>query len=183
MAQQSETPAPLGALSFPPRTQRAMAKIASLACDAVIFDLEDAVAPEAKAAARENLRSYFGAARRPGGPECVIRINPLASEWGAEDLLAGRALRARRASCCPRWTRRATSWKPATCSTTNDAPDELRLWAMIETPKAMLNIGAIAELGRDPAVAARLFRCRTPTIWSRKPASWRRRTAAISCPG
>ena len=31
------------------------------------------------------------------------------------------------------------------------APEDLRLWAMIETPKAMLNIGAIAELGRDPA--------------------------------
>ena len=33
----------------------------------------------------------------------------------------------------------------------NDAPDTLRLWAMIETPRALLNIGAIAELGRDPA--------------------------------
>ncbi len=72
--------------------ERGGAKRASRECEAGVFGLGDAVAPEAKADARENLRGFF-AARGEGGPECVIRINPLASEWGTEDLLAARACR------------------------------------------------------------------------------------------
>ena len=104
-------------LYVPASNERALAKIASLACDAVILDLEDAVAPAEKAAAREKL-SAFMKQRAAGGPEIIIRINPVASEWGADDLLLAGTLAARRASCCPRSTRRATYSKPATCSTT-----------------------------------------------------------------
>src|SRR5262245_50074195 len=74
-------------LFMPASNEKAIAKIPSLACDTVIFDLEDAVAPDAKAQARERLRAWF-AARRKDGPECVIRVNPLASEWGPEDVAA-----------------------------------------------------------------------------------------------
>ena len=79
-------------LFVPASNEKAIAKLPSLACDAVIFDLEDAVAPEAKMSARERLKAWF-AARPKDGPECVIRINPLASEWGADD--RGRCMRLR----------------------------------------------------------------------------------------
>ena len=87
-------------LFVPASNENAIAKIASLDCDAVIFDLEDAVAPEAKAGARQNLRAYFDARRR-GGPEYIIRVNALASEWGIDDL-ARPAPANRTRSCCPR---------------------------------------------------------------------------------
>src|SRR5690242_13893903 len=74
-------------LFMPASNEKAIAKLPSLACDAVIFDLEDSVAPEVKAQARERLKAWF-AVRPKGGPECVIRVNPLASEWGADDLAA-----------------------------------------------------------------------------------------------
>ena len=137
-------------LYVPASNERALAKIASLACDAVIVDLEDAVAPADKAAARERLAAFMK--QRPGRrAEIIVRINPLASEWGPDDLLARQRAASPTASCCPRSIRRATYWKPAMCSTTISPPDAVRIWAMIETPKAMLNFGAIAELGRDPA--------------------------------
>ncbi len=69
-----------------------MAQIAQLPADAVIIDLEDAVAPADKIAAREKLPAIF--ASRPAanilGHRCemVVRVNALASEWGSDDLLA-----------------------------------------------------------------------------------------------
>ena len=136
-------------LFVPASNEKALAKIASLDCDAVILDLEDAVAPAAKDAARENLRRYFGS-RPSSGKEHAIRINPLASEWGTEDLLAARA-------CRPDAILLSKVETPRDIHEADDALDEmdagphLLLWAMIETPKAMLNLGALAELGRDPA--------------------------------
>ena len=136
-------------LYVPASNERALAKFASLDADTVVFDLEDAVVPEAKAAARERLGAIFSA-RQPGGPELVVRVNAASTDWCADDLAA------------------ACQWEPdgvllPKVDTPRDlleagvvlddgfAPDTVRLWAMIETPKALLNIGAIAELGRDPA--------------------------------
>jgi citrate lyase subunit beta/citryl-CoA lyase len=74
-------------LYVPASNARAVAKIPSLACDAVILDLEDSVAPADKVPARESLAAIF--ANRPAGPrEIIIRVNPLAGEWGSDDLLA-----------------------------------------------------------------------------------------------
>lgn len=142
-------------LFVPASNEKALAKIASLDCDAVILDLEDAVAPETKAEARENLRRYF-ASRLPGGKEHVIRINPLASEWGTEDLLAARA-------CRPDAILLPKVDTPRDIHDADDALDEmdagphLRLWVMIETAKAMLNLGVLAELGRDRAARLSCF--------------------------
>ena len=73
-------------LYVPASNERALAKIASLACDAVILDLEDAVAPAEKVTARERLAAFMK--QRPaGGPEIIIRINQMTSEWGPDDLL------------------------------------------------------------------------------------------------
>jgi len=142
-------------LYVPASNEKAIAKVPSLGCDAVIFDLEDAVAPEEKPAARERLRGWFK--NRPAGsPECVIRINPLASEWGTEDLLAARA-------CVPDAILVPKINTPRDIHDLDDvldeidAPPEVKLWIMIETPKAMLNIGALAEFGRDPAARLACF--------------------------
>ncbi|TIO06547.1 CoA ester lyase [Mesorhizobium sp.] len=136
-------------LYAPASNDKALAKLASLACDAVIIDLEDAVAPADKISARERLTDIF--AKRPGRRcEMVVRINPLSSEWGADDLLAA-------ASCEPDAILLPKVDTPRNVLEAGDvlddnlAPDAVKLWAMIETPKALLNIGPIAELGRDPA--------------------------------
>lgn len=136
-------------LYVPASNDRALAKIASLSCDAVIIDLEDAVTAADKRAARERLASIF-AARPAGRREMVVRINPLSSEWGAGDLAAAGA-------CAPDGILLPKVDTPRDVLEAGDAlddafvPDETRIWAMIETPKALLNVGAIAELGRDPA--------------------------------
>lgn len=142
-------------LYVPASNEKAIAKLPSLACDTVIFDLEDAVAPDAKASARERLRRWFKA-RPAGGPECVIRINPLASEWGTEDLLAARA-------CVPDAILVPKIDTPRDIHDLDDvldeidAPSQVKLWIMIETPKAVLNLGALAEFGRDPAARLACF--------------------------
>ena len=79
-------------LYVPASNAKALAKLPELACDAVIFDLEDAVAPSEKDAAREALRDHF-TTNLIARQERIIRINPLASEWGTEDLLAACACR------------------------------------------------------------------------------------------
>ncbi|CAN7237341.1 HpcH/HpaI aldolase/citrate lyase family protein [Mesorhizobium sp. LjRoot246] len=136
-------------LYIPASNDKALAKIAQLACDAIIIDLEDAVAPADKITAREKLASIF--ANRPNERcEMVVRINALASDWGAHDLLAA-------ASCEPDGILLPKVDTPRDLLEAGDVlddnftPDNVKLWAMIETPKALLNIGAIAELGRDPA--------------------------------
>jgi citrate lyase subunit beta / citryl-CoA lyase len=136
-------------LYVPATNEKALAKIASLACDAVIIDLEDAVAPADKIAARQKLAGIF--ANRPSvGREMIIRINALSSEWAADDLAAATA-------CKPDGILLPKVDTPRDILEAGDvldddlAPDGLKLWAMIETPKALLNIGAMAELGRDKA--------------------------------
>jgi citrate lyase subunit beta/citryl-CoA lyase len=142
-------------LYVPADKERALAKIASLDCDAVILDLEDAVAPENKSVARETMRRFL-AGNRPQQCEIVVRINPLASEWGTEDLLAARAIRPD-AILLPKVD------GPRDVLDANDALDQtdaqsgLALWAMIETPKALLNLGAIAELGMNPSARLACF--------------------------
>lgn len=134
-------------LYVPASNEKALAKIASLDADAIVFDLEDSVAPEAKADARERLREFLRT-NRPQGKEIVIRINPLASEWGAEDLLAARACKPD-AILLPKIDvpRDILDARDALAET--DAPPELQLWAMAETARFFLNIREIAELGAN----------------------------------
>lgn len=74
------------ALFLPASNPRAIEKARTLACDTVILDLEDAVAPEAKAAARD---AAVAACRAGfGGRRTVLRINALDTPWGADDLAA-----------------------------------------------------------------------------------------------
>ncbi len=135
-------------LYIPASNDKALAKIGSLACDAVIIDLEDAVLPADKKAAREKVAGLL--ADREKRCEMVVRINPLASEWGTQDLLAV-AKAEPDGILLPKIGTPRDILEAGDLLDDNFAPDCVKLWAMVETPRALLNVGAIAELGRDPA--------------------------------
>jgi citrate lyase subunit beta/citryl-CoA lyase len=132
-------------LYVPASSSRALAKIASLTADAIIFDLEDSVAPDVKDNARESLREYF-LAHPDSKAERIIRINGLNSEWGAEDLLAARACRPD-AILLPKVEMPQHIIDVTEILEETDASESIRLWAMIETARGILNAGEIAELG------------------------------------
>lgn len=125
-----------------------MRKSRLLPCDAVVFDLEDAVAPQMKERAREQLRDFL---QSPNRPECevAIRINPLASAWGTEDLLAARACHPD-AILLPKVESPQEILGADEALAETDAPPSIRLWAMIETARGLLNVGSIGKLGLDP---------------------------------
>jgi Citrate lyase beta subunit len=129
---------------------RAMEKARTLSADAIVFDLEDSVAPSEKEAARERLRAYFAEGPLGRGREAVIRINALAGPWGGEDLLAARACRPD-AILIPKVDEPDDVTSVADVLSETDAPDTLRLWAMIETPRGVMNAGLIARAARGPA--------------------------------
>jgi citrate lyase subunit beta/citryl-CoA lyase len=138
-------------LSVPAINRRALGKIASLDCDAVIFDLEDSVAPEKKAEARENLRTFFAGPppadkHEEAGKERIIRINTL-SGFGADDLELVLALEPD-AVLLPKIDEPQDVMIVSDRLAEADAPESLRIWAMIETPRGILNAAAIAEAGR-----------------------------------
>jgi len=147
-------------LYVPASNAKALSKLPGLACDAAIIDLEDAVAPDAKVSAREALKAFFAerakAPKSDGPGEIVIRINGLSTEWGPDDLIAAR-------ECRPDAILLPKVETPRDILEANDTLDDedahpgMWLWAMIETPKALLNIGAIAELGRDPGARLACF--------------------------
>ena len=136
-------------LYMPASNERALMKSASLACDAIIFDFEDAVGPEEKETARERLRAFLSG---PGRPKCeiVIRINALTSEWGTEDLLTARACKPD-AILIPKVDGPQSIIDVELALSEMDAPESIRLWAMMETPRSILNAGAIADHAREPS--------------------------------
>jgi citrate lyase subunit beta/citryl-CoA lyase len=136
-------------LYVPASNPKALAKAGSLACDAVILDLEDAVAPGDKQAARANLKDWFG--RRPvGSPTAIVRINALATEWGADDLALARTLEPD-GILLPKVDTPRDLLEAGDLLDEEAVPERVKLWAMVETPRGLLNLGAIAELGRDSA--------------------------------
>ena len=133
-------------LSVPAANPRALAKAQGLDCDSVIFDLEDSVAPEQKAEARDNLRRFF--AETPlEGKESIIRINASDTEFAAADMAAVIACQPD-AVLLPKVDSPMDVQAVADLLSDGDAPDSLRIWAMMETPLGVLNAAAIAEAGR-----------------------------------
>jgi citrate lyase subunit beta / citryl-CoA lyase len=136
-------------LYVPASNAKALAKLASLECDAVIFDLEDAVAPDDKEAARDALRVHFRA-NKQSSQERIIRINGLDTPWGSEDLLAARGCRPD-AILLPKVGTPQDVLDAVDALAETDAPPTLRLWAMVETARGLLNLPEIAELARHRA--------------------------------
>lgn len=135
-------------LSVPAINRRALEKTHALDCDAVIFDLEDSVAPEKKAEARENLRDFFSG-KVLQGKERIIRINSLSSSFGSADLELVLSL-APDAVLLPKVEEPQDVMTVVDRLVDADAPESLRIWAMIETPRGILNAAAIADAGRTP---------------------------------
>lgn len=125
------------ALFVPAANSRALEKARGLAADVIILDLEDAVAPEEKDAARDRA---VRVARDYGPRETVIRINPAGTPWHAADLKAA-AQSGANAILLPKLT------EPEEIIRTKAAAHGTPLWAMIETPRALFNALAIADAG------------------------------------
>jgi citrate lyase subunit beta/citryl-CoA lyase len=130
-------------LYMPGSNARALEKAKSLAADALILDLEDAVAPDAKAAARVQVCATVKAGGY-GHRELIIRINALDTPWGAADLAAA-ASAAPDAVLVPKPGTGADIERAAEALSRAGAPDRTRLWAMVETPLAILNLKEIAS--------------------------------------
>jgi citrate lyase subunit beta/citryl-CoA lyase len=131
------------ALYMPASNARAVDKARSLDCDVVILDLEDAVLPELKGHAREAAVAALdvgGFGRR----EVVVRVNGLDTPWGAADLAA--VSRASVDAILVPKVRSAANLL-AYEAAISAAPEGVRLWAMIETPQAILALDAIAGAG------------------------------------
>lgn len=133
-------------LCLPASNRRAIDKLESLDADAVILDLEDAVAEEEKQAARDNIRSFM-AVRRASGRETVIRVNDRESPHFAPDMALVVECEPD-AVLLPKVRRQDDILELSMLLSENEAPDTLRVWAMMETPLAILNAGSIAEVGR-----------------------------------
>lgn len=134
-------------LYMPGANQRAMDKARALPCDAVVFDLEDAVAPQAKAAAREAVAAQL-AAGGYGPRQLVVRCNALATHWGRDDLMAMAATSVD-TLCLPK-VESAAELDAVTALLVQAGRDDIQLWAMLETPEGVAQADAIAA---HPAVS------------------------------
>jgi citrate lyase subunit beta / citryl-CoA lyase len=135
-------------LYMPGDNARALAKAKTIAADALIFDLEDSVAPEAKAEARETACAAVmegGYGRR----EIVIRPNALETVWGAADILAAAKV-APDAILVPKVAHPGDIISAAKILKSVNAPEKTKLWAMIEMPVAVMFSREIAAAARDP---------------------------------
>ena len=136
-------------LYMPASNHKAVAKARELACDAVILDLEDAVAPEAKAEARTAAVQAV-ADGGWGGREVVIRCNGLDTEWGADDLAA--AARAGPDAVLVPKVNHAAELRRYDAEIRAARP-ETALWAMIETGRSLFRLDEIAAAAADTRLA------------------------------
>ena len=142
-------------LYMPGSNARALEKAKTLHADALILDLEDAVAPDMKHMAREQVCAGVKAGGY-GSHEVIIRINAPDSEWGNQDLQA--AIDAKpNAILIPKVSNPDTLHKIGAMLTTHHADAQIKIWAMIETPLAMLNIHAIAACAHSTSTRLSCF--------------------------
>jgi citrate lyase beta subunit len=129
-------------LYMPGANTRALEKAQTLPADALIFDLEDAVAPDAKATARANVCAA-AASKAYGKREIAIRANGLATPWGKDDL-AAIAKSGADAALIPKVESAAMVKEALSLLDAAGAPKSMALWCMIETPLGILQAQQIA---------------------------------------
>jgi len=129
-------------LYMPSSNERALDKAKTLPADAIIFDLEDAVAPDAKEAARPNAVAAASSGEY-GSRELVIRCNGLDTPWGADDIAAA-ARSGAAAVVIPKVASVDYVEQVSQLLTAAGAPDSMMIWPMIETPTAIFDVRAIA---------------------------------------
>jgi len=136
-------------LAMPGSNARALEKGKALPADVLMFELEDGVAESAKVSAREQVASAI----RTGGygdRHLVVRVNVRGSEWYRADI-AAMARVAPDAIVLPKVNAREDVLKAAADLIAAGAPPRVRLWAMIESPRAILDVEKIAGAADDSA--------------------------------
>lgn len=136
-------------LYMPGSNARALEKAPTLPADALILDLEDAVAPDAKDVARRQVAEAV-AARGFGPREVVVRINALATRWGEEDLAAAAAA-GPDAVLVPKVEDAEGVFEIGRRLARLGAPATTAIWVMIETPRAVLDPLSIAAAREEEA--------------------------------
>ncbi|MEY3641522.1 MAG: hypothetical protein RLZZ199_1327 [Actinomycetota bacterium] len=129
-------------LYMPAANERALEKAKTIASDALIFDLEDAVSPESKDAARENAVKAASSGEY-GKREITIRCNGLDTPWGAADIAAA-AKSCASSIVIPKVGDAAAVDAVSKQLDAAGAPAEMFIWAMVETPSAIFNARSIA---------------------------------------
>ena len=128
------------ALYMPGSNVRALEKAKGLAADVIIMDLEDAVAPGVKTAARDQVVAAISSGGF-GRKEVVVRINGLDTPWGADDLAAAAASKAS-AVLIPKVS--SADMIAGVSRVLDGLASPQKVWAMIETPLGVLNVREIA---------------------------------------
>ncbi|WP_426438590.1 HpcH/HpaI aldolase/citrate lyase family protein [Bradyrhizobium genosp. P] len=133
-------------LFMPGSNARALEKARTLPADGIILDLEDSVAPDAKAVARDQIAQAV-AARGFGRREVLIRINALDSPWWVDDIaMAGEAQPD--GILVPKIS--TVDDLNAVADRLGNANASIRVWAMIETARAVLDADQLAAASKDP---------------------------------
>ncbi len=150
-------------LYMPAANTRALEKAITIPSDALIFDLEDAVAPDAKEEARAHAVDAVKSGAY-GSREVTIRCNGLDTPWGRDDLQAA-ATSGAAAVVIPKVSTVSYLDEVSAILDTAGAPTSLTIWAMVETPTAILDVRDIARHPRVPVLVmgtndlARELRC------------------------
>ncbi|MFJ2956775.1 HpcH/HpaI aldolase/citrate lyase family protein [Streptomyces sp. NPDC087270] len=130
-------------LYMPGANERALEKARTLPTDALILDLEDSVAPDAKTEARERVAAA-AASGAYGHREVTIRVNAPGTPWHADDLKAAAAA-GPDAVVVPKVDSARTVREVEAALEAAGAPERTAVWAMLETPAALFDARAIAE--------------------------------------
>ncbi len=129
-------------LYMPGANTRALEKSKTLSADSLILDLEDAVAPDGKAKARENILAALNTGF--GHREAIVRINGLNTQWGLEDLKVF-ANTSADAILLPKVESAAQIEEVASLLMKFNPANTMAIWAMIETPMAIFRLQEIAS--------------------------------------
>ncbi|WP_406269403.1 CoA ester lyase [Actinacidiphila glaucinigra] len=129
-------------LYMPGANERALEKAKTLPTDALILDLEDSVAPDAKPEARKRVAAA-AASGEYGYREVTIRVNSPGTPWHEDDLRAA-AEAGPDAVVVPKVDSAATVHAVERALEAAGAPDHTAIWAMVETPRAMLDARSVA---------------------------------------
>lgn len=129
-------------LYMPGSNPRALDKGRSLPCDGIVMDLEDAVAPDAKQAARDAIAAAL-AAGGYGSREILIRVNGLDTPWGHDDLVFAAGQPAH-GIILSKVESGGTVRQAESLLERNGAPDAMGIWCMVETPRGVLAAQEIA---------------------------------------
>ncbi len=130
-------------LYMPSSHERALEKAKTLPVDALILDLEDAVAPDAKPGARDSACAAVRSGEY-GRREVTIRINGADTAWHLEDMAAACSA-GPDAIVVPKVASAEAVIELVELMVEHEAPEHTRLWAMVETPYAMLHAEEIAS--------------------------------------